>query len=171
MPALGKKPNSAEGFGRSLFPPTFDYFRYAGPRRCGLSSGRPVFDDRAVQRVEPLRVANRFAGDIFSWRFVSIDGRCRLERHTCFRFIGLEVSAGRTCWSSGRSMTMRPDWFARSSTSCGGCRNGTPLAAVDTGAFLLAEAGCSTVSRDLSLGDASCLSGVLSESLPDGLCY
>ena len=24
--------------------------------------------------LEPLRVANRFAGDIFSWRFASIDG-------------------------------------------------------------------------------------------------
>jgi transcriptional regulator GlxA family with amidase domain len=94
--------------------------------------------------LEPLRVANRFAGDVFSWRFVSMDGQGVAASN------GIPVSA-----TSGLDGVGRPDLV----TVCASydheagmvrpvlneirraTRNGSLLAAIDTGAFLLAEAG------------------------------
>src|SRR4026209_483419 len=94
--------------------------------------------------LEPLRVANRFAGDVFSWRFASLDG------HAVIASNGLPVSV-----SAGIEDIGRPDV----AIACASydheagmarlifnglrrlARNGTLLGAVDTGAFLLAGAG------------------------------
>jgi AraC family carnitine catabolism transcriptional activator len=94
--------------------------------------------------LEPLRVANRFAADIFSWRFVSMDGQGVAASN------GIPVSV-----SSGLEGVGRPDLLvvcASYDHEAGkvppvineirrAARNGSLLAAVDTGAFLLAEAG------------------------------
>jgi AraC family carnitine catabolism transcriptional activator len=94
--------------------------------------------------LEPLRVANRFAGDVFSWRFVSMDGQGVGASN------GIPVSV-----SSGLEGVGRPDLLvvcASYDQEAGmvppvineirrAARNGSLLAAVDTGAFLLAEAG------------------------------
>lgn len=94
--------------------------------------------------LEPLRVANRFAGDIFSWRFVSMDGQGVGASN------GIPVSV-----SSGLEGIGKPDLLVVCSSyehEAGmvrpvlneirrAARGGSLLAAVDTGAFLLAEAG------------------------------
>ncbi|MBL8893220.1 MAG: GlxA family transcriptional regulator [Rhizobiales bacterium] len=94
--------------------------------------------------LEPLRVANRFAGEIFSWRFVSVDGQGVAASN------GIPVSV-----SSGLEGVGKPDLLvvcASYEHEAGMVqpvlneirrvgRNGSLLAAVDTGAFLLAEAG------------------------------
>ncbi|MGE3829597.1 MAG: GlxA family transcriptional regulator [Parvibaculaceae bacterium] len=94
--------------------------------------------------LEPLRVANRFAGEVFSWRFVSLDGEAVMASN------GIPVSV-----SSDISRVGKPD-LAVICASYGHeaglvrpmlnevrrlSRSGTLLAAVDTGSFLLAEAG------------------------------
>lgn len=94
--------------------------------------------------LEPLRVANRFAGDVFSWRFISVDGQAVPASN------GIPVSASAALADIGRPDVLvvcasyeheaglvRPviNEIRRLA------RNGTLLAAVDTGAFLLAEAG------------------------------
>jgi len=94
--------------------------------------------------LEPLRVANRFAGDVFSWRFISMDGQGVAASN------GIPVSA-----SSGLEGVGRPDLLvvcASYDHEAGmiqpvineirrATRNGSLLAAVDAGTFLLAEAG------------------------------
>lgn len=94
--------------------------------------------------LEPLRVANRFAGEVFAWRFVSMDGEAVVASN------GIPVSVTASVESIGRpdaamvcasydheaGMT-RPVFNELRRLA----RNGTLLGAVDTGAFLLAGAG------------------------------
>lgn len=94
--------------------------------------------------LEPLRVANRFAGEVFSWRFVSMDG----EAVTASNGIPVSVSAsiaaiGRpdaaiACASYEHEAGMTQPVFNELRRLA---RNGTLLGGVDTGAFLLAGAG------------------------------
>ncbi|MCA0434034.1 MAG: GlxA family transcriptional regulator [Proteobacteria bacterium] len=94
--------------------------------------------------VEPLRVANRFAGEVFSWRFVSVDGAPVAASN------GIPVSVGGDLASLGKpTMAMvaasyepeagisRPMLGAIRKLA----RQKVQLAAIDTGPFLLAEAG------------------------------
>jgi AraC family carnitine catabolism transcriptional activator len=94
--------------------------------------------------LEPLRVANRFAGDIFSWRFASLDGSAVAASN------GIPVSVtsdlagiGRPdlaviCASYDHETAMTRPLLNEIRRLA---RNGTLLAGLDTGAFLLAEAG------------------------------
>lgn len=94
--------------------------------------------------LEPLRVANRFAGEVFSWRFVSMDG----EAVTASNGIPVSVSAGIdavgrpdvmiVCASYEQEAGMTRLVFNELRKLA---RNGTLLGGVDTGAFLLAGAG------------------------------
>lgn len=94
--------------------------------------------------LEPLRVANRFAGEIFAWRFVSMNG----EAVTASNGIPVSVSAaladiGRpdvlvACASYDHEAGMARPVINELRRLA---RNGTLLGGVDTGAFLLAEAG------------------------------
>ena len=94
--------------------------------------------------VEPLRVANRFAGEAFSWRFVSADGAPVAASN------GIPVSVGGDLGSLGKpAMAV----FAASYEHEAGvtrammaavrklARQKVMLAAFDTGPFLLARAG------------------------------
>src|SRR5438045_4089812 len=94
--------------------------------------------------LEPLRVANRFAGDIFSWRFASIDGNPTSASN------GIPVSVTTAIDGIGRPDVVvvcasyeHEAGMVRSTLNelRRLARNGTLLAGVDTGAFLLAEAG------------------------------
>jgi AraC family carnitine catabolism transcriptional activator len=94
--------------------------------------------------LEPLRVANRFAGDLFAWRFASVDGNAV----TASNGIPVSVSAalskiGRAnlvtvCSSYDHQLAVTPD-----------LRNalrkldvaGVWLGGLDTGSIVLAEAG------------------------------
>lgn len=94
--------------------------------------------------LEPLRVANRFAGPTFAWRFVSADGQPVAASNE------IPVSV-----SGGLSDLGRPDMAVLSasyepekgisrpmlSAIRRLARNRVPLAAMDTAPFLLAEAG------------------------------
>lgn len=94
--------------------------------------------------LEPLRVANRFAPDSFSWRFVSADG----EPVAASNDIPVSVSGHlgnlgapalaviSASYEPERGLT-RPMVTAVK----GLARRRVPLAAIDTGPFLLAEAG------------------------------
>ncbi|MGH8429494.1 MAG: AraC family transcriptional regulator, partial [Solimonas sp.] len=94
--------------------------------------------------LEPLRVANRFAGEAFSWRFVSMDG----EAVAASNGIPVSVTAvidaiGRpdvaiACASYDQEAGMTRPVFNELRRLA---RNGTLLGGVDTGAFLLAGAG------------------------------
>ncbi|MFL5258227.1 MAG: GlxA family transcriptional regulator [Hyphomicrobiales bacterium] len=94
--------------------------------------------------LEPLRVANRFAGERFSWRFASHDGAAVTASNgipvsvtTALAGIGApEVAVVCSSYEHEAGMT-RP--FLNELRRL--ARNGTLLAALDTGAFLLAEAG------------------------------
>ena len=94
--------------------------------------------------LEPLRVANRFAGEIFSWRFASLDGEAVAASN------GIPVSVTADIDHVGKpdlavicasydheAGLVRPMLNEIRRLS----RNGALLAAVDTGSFLLAEAG------------------------------
>lgn len=94
--------------------------------------------------LEPLRVANRFAGEVFSWRFVSMDGEAVVASY------GIPVSVSASLEDIGRPDVV----FACASYEHEAgmvrpvlnelrrlARNGALLGAVDTGAFLLAGAG------------------------------
>jgi len=94
--------------------------------------------------LEPLRVANRFAGDIFSWRFASIDGNPTSASN------GIPVSVTTAIDGIGRPDVVvvcasyeHEAGMVRSTLNelRRLARNGTLLVGVDTGAFLLAEAG------------------------------
>jgi AraC family transcriptional regulator, carnitine catabolism transcriptional activator len=94
--------------------------------------------------LEPLRVANRFAGEVFAWRFVSMDG----QSVTASNGIPVSVTAsiediGRpdaliACASYDQEAGMARPVFNELRRLA---RNGTLLGGVDTGAFLLAGAG------------------------------
>lgn len=94
--------------------------------------------------LEPLRVANRFGGALFSWRFVSVDGSAVAASN------GIPVSVTAALEGIGRpelavvcasyeheAAMVRPLLNELRRLA----RNGTLLAGLDTGAFLLAEAG------------------------------
>jgi AraC family carnitine catabolism transcriptional activator len=94
--------------------------------------------------LEPLRVANRFAGPIFSWRFISVDGEPVAASN------GIPVSV-----SGGLAEIGKPDMFVVSasyepergisrplrSAIRSLARRRVVLAGIDTGPFLLADAG------------------------------
>ncbi len=94
--------------------------------------------------LEPLRVANSFAGDVFSWRFVSENGEAAVASN------GIPVSVTHTtdgiglpdmiviCASYGHEEGMTPRMI-----NCVRklARTNAMLCGVDTGAFALAEAG------------------------------
>lgn len=94
--------------------------------------------------LEPLRVANRFAGPVFSWRFVSADG----EPVAASNDIPVSVSGGlkdigrpsmavvSASYEPERGTT-RPVLAAIRKLA----RDKVLLAGIDTGPFLLAEAG------------------------------
>jgi AraC family carnitine catabolism transcriptional activator len=94
--------------------------------------------------LEPLRVANRFAGPTFSWRFVSEDGAPVAASND----IPVSVSGGladlgrpamavvSASYEPERGLT--PPLLAAIRKLA---RGRVPLAAIDTGPFLLAEAG------------------------------
>jgi transcriptional regulator GlxA family with amidase domain len=94
--------------------------------------------------LEPLRVANRFAGEVFSWRFASMDGKAVAASND----IPVSVTAGiegigrpdvaLICASYDHEAGMNRPVFNELRRLA---RNGTLLGAVDTGAFLLAGAG------------------------------
>jgi len=94
--------------------------------------------------LEPLRVANRFAGEAFSWRFVSMDGAAVSASNG----IPVSVTAGIdaigrpdvaiACASYDQEAGMTRPVFNELRRLA---RNGTLLGGVDTGAFLLAGAG------------------------------
>ncbi len=94
--------------------------------------------------LEPLRVANRFAGEVFFWRFASMDG----EAVAASNGIPVSVTAGLdgigrpdvaiVCASYDQEAGMNRPVFNELRRLA---RNGTLLGAVDTGAFLLAGAG------------------------------
>jgi len=95
--------------------------------------------------LEPLRVANRFAGaNTFSWRFVSVDGQPVAASND------IPVSASGSLVDIGRpdmvviSASYEPEkGITRSMLSAvkALARKRVLLAAIDTGPFLLAEAG------------------------------
>lgn len=94
--------------------------------------------------LEPLRVANRFAGEVFSWRFVSMDGEAVIASN------GIPVSVSASLEEIGRPDVVFACASYEHEVGMGRpvlnelrrlARNGTLLGAVDTGAFLLAGAG------------------------------
>lgn len=94
--------------------------------------------------LEPLRVANRFLGEAFTWRFVSVDG----EAVAASNGIPVSVSGrladiGRpnlaiVCASYGHEKAMTRPMLAGIRALA---RKGVWLGGLDTGAVLLAEAG------------------------------
>lgn len=94
--------------------------------------------------LEPLRVANRFAGDVFSWRFASMDGEAVAASNGIPVSVTASIDAiGRpdaaiACASYDQEAGMTRQVFNGLRRLA---RNGTLLGGVDTGAFLLAGAG------------------------------
>ncbi len=94
--------------------------------------------------LEPLRVANRFAGDTFSWRFVSADGRPVAASNDIPVSVSGDLSSiGKpdmavisASYEPEKGIT-RPMLAALKALA----RRRVLLAAIDTGPFLLAEAG------------------------------
>jgi AraC family carnitine catabolism transcriptional activator len=110
--------------------------------------------------LEPLRVANRFGGELFRWRFVSIDG----EAVTASNGIPVSVEgrlagAGRpnlavVCSSYDHDKAMSPALRAALRRLDGA---GVWLGGLDTGPILLAHAGLAgRLPRHLPLGNAGC---------------
>lgn len=94
--------------------------------------------------LEPLRVANRFAGEAFSWRFVSMDGEAVAASNGIPVSVTASIEAiGRpdaviVCASYDQEAGMTRSVFNELRKLA---RNGALLGGVDTGAFLLAGAG------------------------------
>ena len=94
--------------------------------------------------LEPLRIASRFLGEAFSWRFVSLDAE------TVSASNGIPVSVSSSLASPGRPdlaivcSSYEPE-LAETPRLLAGlrrlARSGSALGAVDTGPFLLAAAG------------------------------
>jgi AraC family carnitine catabolism transcriptional activator len=94
--------------------------------------------------LEPLRVANRFAGELFSWRFASMDGAAVAASN------GIPVSVTSALEGIGRPDLAVICASYEHEAGMGRpvlnelrklARNGTLLSGLDTGAFILAEAG------------------------------
>ena len=94
--------------------------------------------------LEPLRVANRFAGQVFTWRFISLDGEPVAASNEIPVSVSGPLSAvGRPslaifCASYEPEKHFGRQVFAKLRALA---RSGVPLGGVDTGQFLLAEAG------------------------------
>ena len=94
--------------------------------------------------LEPLRVANRFAGPVFTWRFISIDGEPVAASNEIPVSVSGPLSAvGRPslaifCASYEPERHFTRQVFAKIRALA---RTGIPLGGVDTGQFLLAQAG------------------------------
>lgn len=94
--------------------------------------------------LEPLRVANRFGGDLFRWRFVSIDGQPAVASNGIPVSVeGPLVQAGRpnlavvcSSYDHDRAMTRAMRAALRRLD-----RAGVWLGGLDTGAIVLADAG------------------------------
>lgn len=97
-----------------------------------------------VSAVEPLRVANRFGGELYRWHILSLDGGAVIASN------GMSVNAdaaleplkrGATLWVMGSVDPLKfctptlEHWLRRLD------HEGVTLGAIDTGAFVLAEAG------------------------------
>ncbi|WP_170984517.1 GlxA family transcriptional regulator [Rhodoligotrophos defluvii] len=94
--------------------------------------------------LEPLRVANRFAGPVFAWRFVSADGQPVAASNE------IPVTVTHKLSEIGRPdiamfcASFEPEHVISRSTVAQVrrlARQGIPLGGMDTGPFLLAEAG------------------------------
>ena len=97
-----------------------------------------------VSAVEPLRVANRFGGEMYRWHVLSLDGGAVVASN------GMSVNAdaaleplkkGATLWVMGSVDPLKyctpalQHWLRRLD------HEGVTLGAIDTGSFVLAEAG------------------------------
>ena len=97
-----------------------------------------------VSAVEPLRVANRFGGELYRWHVLSLDGGAVIASN------GMSVNAdaaleplkkGAMLWVMGSVDPLKfctpalEHWLRRLD------HEGVTLGAIDTGAFVLAEAG------------------------------
>lgn len=94
--------------------------------------------------LEPLRVANRFAGPTFSWRFVSADG----EPVAASNDIPVLVSGGLAAIGRPDMLVVSASYEPEKAVSRPllnairkTARSGMLIAAIDTGPFLVAEAG------------------------------
>ncbi len=94
--------------------------------------------------VEPLRIANRFAGDVFAWRFLSVDGEAVAASN------GIPVSVSGKLGDVGKpAMAVVSASYEHErgmakpmlSTLRKLARVGVQLGAIDTGPFILARAG------------------------------
>ncbi len=94
--------------------------------------------------LEPLRVANRFAGELFSWRFASVDGSAVMASN------GIPVSVSAGLKSSGRpNLVIVCASYDHQHAITAGLRTalrkldvaGVWLGGLDTGPIVLAEAG------------------------------
>ncbi len=97
-----------------------------------------------ISAVEPLRVANRFRGELYRWHVLSLDGGPVLASN------GMSVNAGAALEALGPGATLLivagfeplkaftpalQQWLRRLD------HNGITLGGIDTGAFVLAKAG------------------------------
>jgi AraC family carnitine catabolism transcriptional activator len=97
-----------------------------------------------ISAIEPLRVANRFRGELYRWRVLSMDGGAVLASN------GMSVNADGALEPLAKGATLlvvagfEPlaafdgalrDWLRRLD------REGVTLGGIDTGSFVLAEAG------------------------------
>ena len=94
--------------------------------------------------LEPLRVANRFAGPTFSWRFISEDGApVSASNDIPVSVSGSLADLGRPAMAVVSASYEPERGLTRTMLSAIRrlARGRVPLAAIDTGPFLLAEAG------------------------------
>lgn len=94
--------------------------------------------------LEPLRVANRFAGPAFSWRFVSVDGQPVAASNDIPVSVSGDLASIGTPDMAVISASYEPEkgiTKAMLSAVKALARRRVTMAAIDTGPFLLAEAG------------------------------
>ncbi|WP_153140305.1 GlxA family transcriptional regulator [Paraburkholderia agricolaris] len=97
-----------------------------------------------MSAVEPLRVANRFRGDLYRWRILSLDGAPVAASN------GISINADAAIANVDEAQTVFVvagfEPLARYTRELGDClkrleRGGATLGGIDTGSFVLAEAG------------------------------
>ena len=97
-----------------------------------------------MSAVEPLRVANRFRGDLYRWRILSLDGEPVAASN------GISINAEAAIVDVHETQTVFVvagfEPLACYTRALGDClkrleRAGTTLGGIDTGSFVLAEAG------------------------------
>jgi len=82
-----------------------------------------------VSAIEPLRVANRFGGELYRWHVLSIDGGSVIASN------GMSVNADAALEPLKFYTSALEPWLRRLDLE------GVTLGAIDTGSFVLAEAG------------------------------